>query len=136
MADQEVEVFKTEVREFDEIDAQIRAIREKIKPLNNKIKELTTAKNKLKTDICGFMASNEIDSCNMNTGKLQFKEKKAVKPISKGDIYDSMTTFFSTKYNDEFKTLDAADKATALHTFIYEENREYSDTQTLLRKGT
>jgi hypothetical protein len=135
MADHDVEVFKTEVREFDEIDAQIKSIREKIKPLNTRIKELTTVKNKLKTEICGFMATNEIDSCNMNSGKLQFKERKAVKPISKGDICDSMSTFFTKHYDEEFKAMTPNDKAKALHTFIYQENREYADTQTLLRKN-
>jgi hypothetical protein len=135
MADQDVEVFKTEVREFDEIDSQIKTIREKIKPLNNRIKELTNAKNKLKTEICGFMEKNEIDSCNMNSGKLQFKERKAVKPITKGDICDSMSTFFSKHFNEEFKNMTPEDKAKTLHTFIYQENREYSDTQTLLRKN-
>ena len=135
MADQDVEVFKTEVREFDDIDSQIKTIREKIKPLNNKIRELTTAKNKLKTDICDFMGKNEIDSCNMNNGKLQLKDKKAVKPISKGDIYDSMTSFFTKKFTEEFKALDPSEKAKLLHSYIYEENREYSESQTLLRRN-
>ncbi len=135
MADKEVEYFKTDVREFDEIDEQIKTIRTKIKPLTEQIKKLTTKKTELKTGICNFMAKNEIDACNLNNGKLQLKETKAVKPITKGDIYDGMSVFFTSHYTDTFKELDPAEKAKALHTFVYQENREYSDKQTLLRKN-
>lgn len=130
----DINFFKCEVKEYDEIDAQIKKIRDTIKPLNEQIRELTKKKNSLQVGICNYMEKNEIDQCKLNTGKLEVKETKVVKPVTKASIYDKMNEFFQTKMTDEFMKLSSEDKARELHNFIYEE-REYNSKTCLRRKN-
>jgi len=129
----ELDFFRVEVREFDEIDTQIKTIQDKIKPLNKKIKELRAKKNELQGGICDYMKKEDINGCNLASGLLEYKETKSVKPITKAVIFDKLNDFFSKKYTDEFKQLNPDEKAKCIHTFIYEEDREYTP-KTILKK--
>jgi hypothetical protein len=133
MENTDINFFKCEVKEYDDIDCQINKIKETIKPLNEKIKTLKQKRDDLQVDICSYMSKNEIDQCNLNSGKLEFKESKAVKPITKASIYDKINEFFDKNFTDEFKKLSSEQKARELHTFIYED-REYSAKTFLRRK--
>jgi hypothetical protein len=128
-----VDYFKCEVRQFDEIDSQIKTIRDQIKPLTAKVKDLMGKRKELQSGICSFMAENEIDACNLPSGQLEFKETKAVKPVNKAYILGKLEDFFQTDYTDEFKTLNPEEKANAIHNFIYT-NREYTEGTALKRK--
>lgn len=62
----DVDYFKLEVREYEEIDNEIKVLNEKIKPLQLKIKELKAKKSNLQGNLCEFMAKNKIDACNVS----------------------------------------------------------------------
>ena len=86
-SDPQIEYFRVEVRQFDEIESQIKSIREKIKPLNEKIKTLRVKRDELQRGICDYMAQNEIDACNLNSGKLEYKESI----LNPSSVFDANT---------------------------------------------
>ena len=135
METKDLDFFRSEVREFDEIDSQIKAIKDKIKPLNAKVRELTKKKTELQSGICDFMSRNEIDACNLNSGKLEYKETKSTKPLTMGDIRDKIKVFFETRFNETFKSSSAEEKAETFYNFIYKEEREVTPKTVLRRKN-
>lgn len=135
MAD--LEFFRTDVKSYDSLDIEIKELTDKIKPLNLKLKELKTKKSELQGNICEFMAKNDIDTCNLKSGRLVYKESKAVKPVTQTDVKDSIIKFFTQEVDDAFDEANAPEKAQALIEFIYERNRESSTKSTLRRaKGS
>ena len=132
MSDSTIDHFKCEVRRFDTIDLEIKNITEKMKPLQNRLKELKQSKKSLETNICSFMETNEIAECKLSQGALLFKESKNVVPLSKQSIRQSIIKFFQDNYDDEFKKSSAEKKAESLFNFVYE-NREYKENKTLKR---
>lgn len=133
MSDSTIDHFKCEVRRFDTIDVEIRNINNQMKPLQTRLKELKQSKKDLENTICSFMKTNEIAECKLSEGALLFKESKNVVPLSKDAIKQNITLFFKENNgNDEFKKLNAEEKAEKLFKFVYE-NREYKDNKTLKR---
>ena len=135
MAD--LEFFRTDVKSYDSLDTEIKELTDKIKPLNLKLKELKSKKSELQGNICEFMAKNDIDTCNLKSGSLVYKESKAVKPITQTDVKDSIIKFFTQEVDEAFDEAKSSEKAQALIEFIYERNRESSTKSTLRRaKGS
>ena len=132
MAD--LEFFRTDVKSYDSLDGEIKEVTDKIKPLNLKLKELKTKKSELQGNICEFMAKNDIDTCNLKSGRLVYKESKAVKPVTQTDVKDSIIKFFTQEVDDAFDEANSSEKAQALIEFIYERNRE-SSTKSMLRRA-
>ena len=132
MVDSRIDHFKCEVRRFDNIDSEIRTINEKMKPLQNRLKELKQTKKSLENNICSFMETNEIAECKLSEGTLLYKESKNVIPLSKETIRQNIIKFFQENYDDEFKKSNAEEKAETLFKFVYE-NREYKENKTLKR---
>ena len=132
MSDSTIDHFKCEVRRFDTIDLEIKNITEKMKPLQNRLKELKQSKKSLETNICSFMETNEIAECKLSQGALLFKESKNVIPLSKEIIRLNIIKFFQEYNNDEFKKSSAEEKAESLFKFVYE-NREYKENKILKR---
>ena len=99
VSDQEIEFFKKDVSEFNEIDQQIKELKKKMKPFQDKIKELTKAK-KEEAEVMVFMESNDIDICNTNDSSYELKSTKSTKQITKADVYDGIYKYIS---DDEFK---------------------------------
>jgi hypothetical protein len=133
MSDSTIDHFKCEVRRFDTIDVEIRNINNQMKPLQTRLKELKQSKKDLENTICSFMKTNEIAECKLSEGALLFKESKNVVPLSKDAIKQNITLFFKeNNNNDEFKKLNAEEKAEKLFKFVYE-NREYKENKTLKR---
>lgn len=126
--------FRTEVKSYDSLDVEIKDLTDKIKPLNLKLKELKSKKSELQGNICEYMAQNDIDTCNLKSGRLIYKESKAVKPITQTDVKDSIIKFYTQELEDSFGKLSAAEQAQVLIEFIYEKNRE-SSTKSTLRKA-
>lgn len=135
MAD--LDFFRTEVKSYDSLDSEIKEITDKIKPLNLKLKELKTKKSELQGNICEYMAKNDIDTCNLKSGRLVYKEAKSVKPVTQTDVKDSIIKFFTHEVDETFNKATSSEKAQALIEFIYEKNREASTKSTLRRaKGS
>lgn len=135
MAD--LDFFRTDVKSYDSLDTEIKELTDKIKPLNLKLKELKTKKSELQGNICEYMAKNDIDTCNLKSGRLVYKESKSVKPVSQTDVKDSIIKFFTHEVNETFDEASSTEKAQVLIEFIYEKNRESATKSTLRRaKGT
>lgn len=135
MAD--LDFFRTEVKSYDSLDSEIKELTDRIKPLNLKLKELKTKKSELQGNICEYMAKNDIDTCNLKSGRLVYKESKSVKPVTQTDVKDSIIKFFTQEVDEAFDDATSSEKAQALIEFIYEKNREASTKSTLRRaKGT
>lgn len=132
MTDTTIDHFKCDVRRFDTIDSEIRTISEKMKPLQTRLKELKQTKKNLENTICTFMETNEIAECKLSEGALLYKESKNVIPLSKETIRLNIIKFFKDNYSDDFKKLNAEEKAENLFKFVYE-NREYKENKTLKR---
>ena len=131
MAD--LDFFRTEVKSFDTIDSEIKQLSDQIKPLNLKLKDLKSKKSEMQGNICEYMAKNDIDTCNLKSGRLVYKESKAVKPVTQTDVKESIVKFFTHETGDEFDDLNSTQKAQTLIDFIYEQNRESSIKSTLRR---
>ena len=132
MAD--IEFFKTDVKEFDAIDEQIKQISEQMKPLNLKLKDLKSKKSELQGNICEYMSKNDIDTCNLKSGRLVYKESHTVKPINQSDVKESINLFFTNGENDELLKKNPKEIADTLINFIYDTNRE-SSTKVSLRRS-
>jgi len=129
----DLEFFRSEVKSYDSLDAEIKEISDQIKPLNIKLKHLKSKKSELQGNICEFMSKNDIDTCNLKSGRLVYKESTTVKPVSQTDVKDSIVKFFTQNVNDAFDEASPAEKAQALIEFVYETNRESSTKCTLRR---
>lgn len=128
-----IEFFKSDVKAYDSLDVEIKEISDKIKPLNLKLKELKSKKSELQGNICEYMAKNDIDTCNLKTGRLVYKESTTVKPLTQGDIKESIKQFFVLDNIKEILNKSSSEQAAALIEFIYETNRDAS-TKSTLRK--
>jgi len=80
----ELECFKSNVKEWLDID-------EEVNELNTQIKELKKKKNKLlEPKITGFMRSYNISDLNTEQGKLRCNQRNTKKALSKTLIQESL----------------------------------------------
>ena len=76
--------FKVNVKEWLDVDEQIR-------DLEKQIKELKSTRNKkLEPKITGFMRSFNISDLNTDSGKLRCNERNTKTPVSKKSIKESL----------------------------------------------
>lgn len=130
VTDNEILLFKHEVEEFNKIDTEIKNLKLKIKPFQDKIKELTNIKKEKQNDVLSFMEKNELDICNTNTGTIELKQAVSVKAIKKADVYDRLLKFFSYDV-EKTNGMNSEEKAKFLHNYIYVEEREKTESKTL-----
>ncbi len=133
VSDNEIQFFKSDVEKFNKIDLEIKSIKDQLKPLQQKLKELNKLKQEKQTEVLNFMNSNDLDACNTDEASFEIKNSKTIKPITKGDIYDRILKFF----NEEFKNIGSKDPeeiAKTLHNYIYVEGREKEQKQVLKSK--
>ena len=134
VTDQEIEFFKKDVGDYNEIDTQIKELKKKMKPYQDKIKELTQKKKQKQEEVLNFMSSNNLDVCHVgDDSKLELKNTAVSKPVTKGDVYDRIYKYFSED-TDKTEGMDAQEKAKFLHDYIYVEGREKEPTQKLVSK--
>ena len=134
VTDQEIEFFKKDVGDYNEIDTQIKELKKKMKPYQDKIRELTQKKKQKQEEVLNFMSSNNLDVCHVGEdSKLELKNTSVSKPITKGDVYDRIYKYFSED-TDKTEGMDAQGKAKFLHDYIYVEGREKVPAQKLVSK--
>jgi seryl-tRNA synthetase len=134
VTDQEIEFFKKDVGDYNEIDTEINELKKKIKPYQDKIKELTQKKKQKQEEVLNFMSSNNLDVCHVgDNSKLELKNTVVNKPVTKGDVYDRIYKYFSEDI-DKTQDMDPQGKAKFLHNYIYIEGREKVPTQKLVSK--
>jgi len=83
--DNELKDFKVRVKQWLEID-------EEIKKMENKIKEMKKLKNKtLEPQITSFMRTYNISDLNTDNGKLRCNERNTKKSLNKNNIRDNLS---------------------------------------------
>ena len=83
--DNELKDFKMKVKQWLEID-------EEIKKMENKIKEMKKLKNKnLEPQITSFMRTYNISDLNTDNGKLRCNERNTKKSLNKNNIRDNLS---------------------------------------------
>lgn len=130
VTDNEILLFKHEVEEFNKIETEIKNLKLKMKPYQDKIKELLAIKKEKQSDVLSFMEKNDLDICNTNTGTVELKNSTHVKAIKKADVYDRLLKFFSYDY-EKIHGMSSEEKAKFLHNYIYVEDREKTENKTL-----
>lgn len=133
VSDTEIQFFKADVEKFSEIETEIKKLKKQMKPLQDKIKELTKLKQEKEAEVLSFMNSNELDACNTDEASFEVKSSKTTKPITKGDIYDRILKFFSEEIK-KIQSKDPEELAKTLHNYIYVDNREKEEKKVLKSK--
>lgn len=133
VSDQEIQFFKNDVTQYSELDSQIKDLKKKMKPLQDKIKELTKIKQEKQAEVLSFMEANELDMCNIDTASFELKSTKSTKQITKGDVYDRLYKYFSED-TDKTHGMAPEEKAKFLHDYIYIEGREKTVNKALKAK--
>ena len=133
VSDSEVEYFKSDIEKYNSLEIQINDIKKKMKPLQEKLKELNKLKIEKQQEVIQFMTVNELDACNINEASFEVKSVKSTKPINKGDIYDRIYKFFTEEFS-KLQTKDAEEISKTLHDFIYINGREVTEKQSLKTK--
>jgi len=134
VTDQEIEFFKKDVGDYNDIDTQIKELKKKMKPYQDKIKELAQKKKQKQEEELSFMSSNNLDVCHVgDDSKLELKNTSVSKPITKGDVYDRIYKYFSEE-TEKTNDMNNQEKSKFLHDYIYIEGREKVPTQKLVSK--
>ena len=133
VSDSELEFFKNDVTQFNEIEQQIKDLKKKMKPFQDKIKELNKLKQEKQAEVLSFMQSNDLDVCNIDTASYELKDTKTTKQITKGDVYDRIYKYFTDEVENT-KSMNPEEKAKYLHDYIYIEGREKNVNKTLKAK--
>ena len=63
VTDEEIQFFKKDITEFTNIERQIKELKAKMKPYQDKIKELNRMKDTKKEEVINFMDCNIFTSC-------------------------------------------------------------------------
>jgi putative sterol carrier protein len=130
VTDNEILLFKHEVEEYNKIEIEIKNLKLKMKPIQDRIKELLSFKKEKQTEVLSFMEKNDLDVCNTNSGTIELKQSTHMKAIKKADVYDRLFKFF-THDSDKIHGMSSEEKAKFLHNYIYIEDREKSENKSL-----
>jgi CxxC motif-containing protein len=104
------------IRNWVKIDNEMRTLKQEI--ANRK-----KMKDEISNNLINTMKQNEIDSVNINNGKIEFTQRKTKKPISKKLLLNILDKYYKGDSN----------KASELNNFILE-NREETSKDIIVRK--
>jgi hypothetical protein len=104
------------IKQWVKIDNEMRTLKQEI---SNRKKKKEDISNTLIT----LMKEKEIDSVNINSGKIEFTQRKTKKPISKKLLQDILSKYYKGDNN----------KANELNDFILN-NREETSKDIIVRK--
>ena len=104
------------IREWVKIDNEMRTLKQEI---SNRKKK----KDEISNSLIDTMKQNEIDSVNINNGKIEFTKRKTKKPISKKLLQTILTKYYKEDTN----------KANEINDFILN-NREETTKDIIVRK--
>jgi hypothetical protein len=113
------------VKEYAELSKTIKITQEKLKILNKKKKELYK-------EVVPKLKTSNVTKCNLPFGTLKvIKTKRKITP-NKVSMKDKYISFFNTRaYDQDFITGSAEIKSTVLYNYIYEDNVEFKEEQSI-----
>ena len=120
----ELENFKNDIRQWDEINNEIKEVEEGLKKLRVKKKEFQERS-------IIFMKQQEIDACNLGDGKAILKKSKSkVSCTTKSAIHEKIKSYFIKSENMDENI--AENRTTKIIDFIYSDP-EYKESFILSR---
>ena len=134
VSDQEIQFFKNDVNNYNNIELEIKELKKKLAPLQEKLRELNKKKEEKQKEVLYFMQNNELDVCNTDDASYEVKTTKNTKQVSKADAYEKLLKFFENEKYSEIKDLDSEGKARFIHNYIYVEGRDVSNKVSLKSK--
>jgi ABC-type oligopeptide transport system ATPase subunit len=121
----EINDITEKVKEYAEISKTIKITQEKLKVLNKK-------KKVLYKEVVPKLKSSNVTKCNLPYGTLKvIKTKRKVVP-NKTSMKDKYIAFFNTVgLTQEFLSQTPEEKAESLYKFVYIDNIEYREEQSI-----
>lgn len=105
------------IKDWIEID-------DKLKIIQNSMKELKLQKKNLTTNLLSIMKENEIDCFDINSGKIVYCKSKTKAPINKKTLLETLEKYFEDRNDVD---------VTAVRDFVLE-NRETKLQENIKRK--
>lgn len=104
------------IRKWVKLDNEMRALKQEISNRKKIKDEITNA-------LINTMKQNDIDSVNINNGKIEYTQRKTKKPISKKLLQNILSKYYK----------DDTNKANEVNEFILN-NREETSKEVIIRK--
>ena len=104
------------IKEWVKMDNEMRALKQEISNRKKKKEDISNS-------LISLMKEKDIDSVNINSGKIEFTQRKTKKPISKKLLQDILSKYYKGDNN----------KANELNDFILN-NREETSKDIIVRK--
>jgi hypothetical protein len=121
----DIEEVTEKVKEYAELSKTIKITQEKLKVLNKKKKELYK-------EVVPKLKVNNVTKCNLSFGTLKVVETKRKVMPTKTNIKDRYIDFFNKiKHDQEFISASPEQKGTMLYNYIYVDNIEYKQSQSI-----
>jgi hypothetical protein len=122
---EELNDVSEKVKEYAEISKTIKVTQEKLKVLNKK-------KNLLHKEVIPKLKSNNVTKCNLSFGTLRVISSKRKVVPNKTNMKEKYISFFNTKgLESEYLSMTPDKKAETLYSYIYIDNAEVKETQTI-----
>jgi hypothetical protein len=124
MNERNIETFRKEVIEFNEIDIIIKKIKEKMEPMKNGIKTLVERKKDLQKSISLFMSSNELSVCNLpkdvDNGAIKYTCAEVHVPMTQDHMKKAIMSFYDSKehMSEQFLGLSDEEKGQYMISYI------------------
>lgn len=137
MNERNLEEFRKNVADYNDIDFIIKKIKKKMEPLQKNVKILKIQKQKIQQNICRFMGANDIEVCNMPKeidcdGALKYMCSENMVPMKHEHIQQGLTKFFEEKHDrsEEFLKLQNNEKGSFVFAYI-QDNRPRQIKETI-----
>jgi hypothetical protein len=123
--DTELNDVTEKVKEYAELSKTIKVTQEKLKILNKR-------KIVLYKEVIPKLKTNNVTKCNLPFATLKVvTTKKKIMP-NKASMREKYIAFFNSRVNEEdYKTGDAETRAEILYQYIYIDNIEYTNAQSI-----
>lgn len=132
-------IFRENVHQYENINNLIKEINVVMKPLRMNLKELNIEKKRLQLDLCRFMGSYNVSTCNLpiknETEKpqaLKYAKSMLMTPLTKS-LQDMLFDFFEST-QDILGQMNPEERAEACFEFISDKNNRPRYIKESIRK--
>lgn len=137
--EQTIDIFKSEVEHFAQIDRMIVETKHMMKPYQDRLKQLKLERKELEKDLCEIMDINDIKKTELpnNSGVLEYQIKQAIVPMTQKTVKEKMIDFFIEGPGSQlsFNSQNPKLKGMEIFNYIYgKENREFVKKEVIKAK--
>jgi len=123
----EAHKFKTSVKEFDELNDQLKLLRDQVKVLNARKKQLEEV-------IIVFMSRNKVKKAVTKKAEITHKETTRKAPVTKKELPNVFVQFFTQYNQDAFIKKTPLEKASDIQDFIKSKGKSVTSQSLSLKK--